>query len=300
MSDLSTGLQYMNARFYNPATGRFLTQDTYSGNPYDPWTQHLYSYCGNNPVNMVDPTGHIAEYLTYVKASLDSYKQANIYTKKAKKAWDELQTINKNGSWLYGGDQAKSTLLTQKRHEYNEYLQTALQYTKQAVRFANLAKERRETAEENLKEDIDNFDFSNADENTVLESHYFSIYKNQLYIRHSIPNTTSCAAYGVVFLNRDNSNNITVMHEYGHTQQFNDYGVIGYTAFVIVPSLIGYSKSANGTLVGDYYNQPWEYWADYYGGVATNYPNVRNYDSETHIKGVLYDALAKNVSRRFG
>ena len=64
--DLSTGLQYMNARFYDPATGRFLSQDTYSGNPYDPWTQHLYSYCGNNPVNMVDPTGHRSRYSNYI------------------------------------------------------------------------------------------------------------------------------------------------------------------------------------------------------------------------------------------
>ncbi len=48
----------MNARFYQPSTGRFLSQDTHTGNAYDPWTQHLYSYCGNNPVNMIDPTGH--------------------------------------------------------------------------------------------------------------------------------------------------------------------------------------------------------------------------------------------------
>ena len=59
--DKTTGLQYMNARFYQPATGRFLSQDTYSGNAYEPWTQHLYSYVGNNPTNMVDPTGHEAE-----------------------------------------------------------------------------------------------------------------------------------------------------------------------------------------------------------------------------------------------
>jgi len=61
VTDASSGLHYMNARFYQPSTGRFLSQDTYSGNPYDPWTQHLYSYCGNNPVNMIDPTGHKAK-----------------------------------------------------------------------------------------------------------------------------------------------------------------------------------------------------------------------------------------------
>jgi len=65
VSDTASGLQYMNARFYNPSTGRFLTQDSYSGNAYDPWTQHLYSYCGNNPVNMIDPTGHYADSLFY-------------------------------------------------------------------------------------------------------------------------------------------------------------------------------------------------------------------------------------------
>ncbi|MGI6153731.1 MAG: RHS repeat-associated core domain-containing protein [Christensenellaceae bacterium] len=35
ITDKSTGLQYMNARFYNPATGRFITQDTYKGNSFN-------------------------------------------------------------------------------------------------------------------------------------------------------------------------------------------------------------------------------------------------------------------------
>ena len=60
VADTSSNLQYMGARFYQPSTGRFLSQDSYSGNPYDPWTQHLYVYCGNNPTSMIDPTGHIA------------------------------------------------------------------------------------------------------------------------------------------------------------------------------------------------------------------------------------------------
>ena len=58
ISDSTTGLSYMNARYYNPATGTFTSQDTYYGSAYSPWTQHLYSYTGGNPVNYTDPTGH--------------------------------------------------------------------------------------------------------------------------------------------------------------------------------------------------------------------------------------------------
>ena len=54
----ASSLLYMNARYYNPSTARFLSQDSYTGSASDPWTQHLYAYCNNNPVNMVDPTGH--------------------------------------------------------------------------------------------------------------------------------------------------------------------------------------------------------------------------------------------------
>ncbi|WP_231702683.1 RHS repeat-associated core domain-containing protein, partial [Desulfocucumis palustris] len=52
------GLYQMGARYYNPEIGRFITNDTYRGNIYEPWTQNLYTYCNNNPVNYVDPTGH--------------------------------------------------------------------------------------------------------------------------------------------------------------------------------------------------------------------------------------------------
>ena len=58
--DESTGLYYLNARYYDPKDGRFLTQDTYRGeaDAYETW--HLYTYCANNPVNYVDPSGHAA------------------------------------------------------------------------------------------------------------------------------------------------------------------------------------------------------------------------------------------------
>lgn len=58
--DDSTSLYYLNARYYDPSTGRFLSEDTYRGEPADANTWHLYVYCANNPVNYVDPSGHSA------------------------------------------------------------------------------------------------------------------------------------------------------------------------------------------------------------------------------------------------
>ena len=46
----SSGLEYLRARYYDGATGRFLSQDPL------PLLQR-YPYVGNNPVNMVDPYG---------------------------------------------------------------------------------------------------------------------------------------------------------------------------------------------------------------------------------------------------
>ena len=58
--DQTTGLYYLNARYYDPEEGRFLTEDTYCGENDQPDTQCLYVYCANNPVNYVDPSGHFA------------------------------------------------------------------------------------------------------------------------------------------------------------------------------------------------------------------------------------------------
>lgn len=57
--DDSTGLYYMNARYYSPEDGRFISQDSYRGEKDDPGQWHLYAYCANNPINYVDPSGHL-------------------------------------------------------------------------------------------------------------------------------------------------------------------------------------------------------------------------------------------------
>jgi len=42
----------------DPATGRFISQDTLFGEMTSPLTQNLYTYCGNNPLNLIDPSGN--------------------------------------------------------------------------------------------------------------------------------------------------------------------------------------------------------------------------------------------------
>jgi len=56
--DEEAGLYYFGARYYDPGLGRFITPDTIVQNPGNPQTLNRYTYCNNNPVNLIDPTGH--------------------------------------------------------------------------------------------------------------------------------------------------------------------------------------------------------------------------------------------------
>lgn len=59
--DEETGLVYMRARFYDPETGRFLTQDSVLGDPSEPPSLHRYLYANANPLRFADPSGHFPE-----------------------------------------------------------------------------------------------------------------------------------------------------------------------------------------------------------------------------------------------
>ena len=56
--DTESGTIYLRARYYDPSIGRFISRDSYSGKNEDPLSLNLYTYCHNNPILAIDPSGH--------------------------------------------------------------------------------------------------------------------------------------------------------------------------------------------------------------------------------------------------
>ena len=55
--DTETSLYYLNSRYYDPNTGRFISADRYVSTGQGLVGHNMYAYCGNDPVNRLDPQG---------------------------------------------------------------------------------------------------------------------------------------------------------------------------------------------------------------------------------------------------
>ncbi len=83
--DTETGTIYLRARYYNPTTGRFISRDSFAGNITDPLSLNLYTYCANNPIIYVDPSGH--SYATLPsgnRMSINSASDAKLLSERRK------------------------------------------------------------------------------------------------------------------------------------------------------------------------------------------------------------------------
>ena len=55
--DMETGLYYLQSRYYDPEIGRFINADAFVSTGQGVLGNNMFAYCGNNPVNNVDPLG---------------------------------------------------------------------------------------------------------------------------------------------------------------------------------------------------------------------------------------------------
>ncbi|QNM96752.1 RHS repeat-associated core domain-containing protein [Chitinimonas koreensis] len=57
--DPALAFYYLRARYYDPSTGRFPTMDSFAGFAMDPPSLHKYAYAHADPINKLDPSGHM-------------------------------------------------------------------------------------------------------------------------------------------------------------------------------------------------------------------------------------------------
>jgi len=99
--DGATIQYYLRARFYNPAIGRFVQEDTYRGDGLN-----LYAYCANNPVIYYDPSGFAQLCLNGKTASqLETYEEVQ-YHKRIAATPGENSSL---GTWT--GPRGESTFI---------------------------------------------------------------------------------------------------------------------------------------------------------------------------------------------
>ena len=56
--DQETDLYYLQSRYYDPEVGRFINADAFASTGQGVLGNNMFAYCGNNPANRVDLTGH--------------------------------------------------------------------------------------------------------------------------------------------------------------------------------------------------------------------------------------------------
>lgn len=79
--DTTTSLSWVVTRWYAPALGRFLSEDSLLGTPADPPSRHLYAYGAGEPIGRWDPDGRLPLQI-YVRrrVSMQPAAQIDYYT----------------------------------------------------------------------------------------------------------------------------------------------------------------------------------------------------------------------------
>lgn len=109
VTDADVGLVYMQARYYDPDIGRFLSVDPVGPSAGNPAYFNRFSYVGDNPVSRIDPFG---KYFCKTKGGCKDFDDAYAKLKDAAGAYSPNSAEGKAFSQVlgyYGGKNAKNS-----------------------------------------------------------------------------------------------------------------------------------------------------------------------------------------------
>ena len=107
--DQESGLIYMNARYYDPKIGRFITPDPLLGNITSPRSTNRFTYVLNNPVRFVDQTGLYGEDYDYDGGynvldpgyDFDGWDSSRVYDFPARTVSADSLEFNRSMDWRF-------------------------------------------------------------------------------------------------------------------------------------------------------------------------------------------------------
>lgn len=134
--DDETGLYYLQSRYYDPVTGRFLNADTYTDTETGtPFSTNMFAYCESNAVNKIDKNGNST---FKISGKIYKYKynrdKAIEYAKKYYYVFDlYIWTIGYNYQYRYYHKGDCANFVSQCLH-YAGLPMTSLWYSKKLIK----------------------------------------------------------------------------------------------------------------------------------------------------------------------
>ena len=100
--DTETGFYYLQSRYYDPVVSRFINADRYASTGDGIVGYNMFAYCDNNPINRLDETGEIWNFVAGALLGTASVYIGDVINNviTGKSGWDILKPTSSVGTYL--------------------------------------------------------------------------------------------------------------------------------------------------------------------------------------------------------
>lgn len=282
--DEETNLYYLINRYYDPETGRFISQDQISYlQPEVINGLNLFAYCGNNPVMRIDENG--CSWSSFWNGFINICKKVWSVIEKpvlfvagiviavvgfaiaaaalAASVFCILPLSSLSGALIIKGGLSLITgcayLTGMSLGMYGGFMTAA-------------------ACDEEYYNDMASINWNpfNSDVQKTVDAKHISFYKGVAVTKGKLPDVFRSCNIGFMLIDRGDDNEVTIRHEWGHHLQIAVLGPLNYFWSIGIPSAaqMGVKGIKNGEITDSdlyhdsYHTRPWENTANEVGGVS--------------------------------